>query len=448
MKMIISNKVVVKEMSPYWISALTELFTLDNPEYLTAKERLMRQKSKRKVFGIPKKLYFFKKFKDSCAFPRGAAGLIQQTVQQKEKLEIIDHTFFLPEIDFTFQKTLRPYQDPAVKDILSKRFGVLEAGTGAGKTVMALAIIAKRKQPTLIIVHTKELLYQWKERIKSFLNVDCGLIGDGNLTIKPITVAIVNSAKNHIEELVKNFGHLIIDECHRVPSTLFKNVVSNFPCGFMLGLSATPYRNDGLGDIIGWYVGHHKVVVDQEELRECGAVLVPNIIIRETSFGYRSKNSDYQAVLFDLINNKERNDMIIADIRNEAKIGNISLVVSDRIGHLFTLAEKLKVKSEMLTGGTRPEIRKEIIEKLAQGEIKILFSTTQLIGEGFDCPGLTNLFITMPIKYEGKLTQIIGRILRPSEGKEPNVYDYFDQFVPMLRKQGLSRQKMYKEMWG
>jgi superfamily II DNA or RNA helicase len=447
MRMTISNKGLLENLSPYWISAIKNLLTIDNPEYKAAQQRLLQKGSKRKVFGIPRKLYFFENVDiNSLLFPRGAAGLIHQTVSPYEKIEFIDASFALPKVSFKFNGELREYQEQAVNGILPKRFGILEAGTGSGKTVMAISIIASRKQPTLIIVHTKELLYQWQERLKTFLKIDCGLIGDGLFDVQPVTVGIVNTVGKRIDKLKDKFGHLIVDECHRVPASLFKNVVDQIPCRYLLGLSATPYRNDGLEDIIGWYMGTHRITIDPHILKEVGAILVPDIIIRETTFGYRSKKSDYQTLLSELINDKIRNNMIINDIRKEAKIGNISLVVSDRIEHLCTLAEKLKIKSAILTGGTKPEIRKEVIQQLSQGEIKILLSTSQLIGEGFDCPGLTNLFITMPIKYEGKLTQIIGRILRPVDGKEPKVYDYFDRCVAVLKKQGLQRQNIYSTL--
>ena len=125
-----------------------------------------------------------------------------------------------------------------------KSFGVIEAGTGSGKTVMALALIARRRQPTLVIVHTKELLGQWQERVQHFLGTEPGQVGDGRFVLAPITIAIVNSARSHVTELVPHFGQLIVDECHRVPASLFTDVVCRFDCHYLLGLSATAFRSD------------------------------------------------------------------------------------------------------------------------------------------------------------------------------------------------------------
>lgn len=201
-------------------------------------------------------------------------------------METLDNRLSLPEITLNFQSTLRPYQEQAIAGFLAKDFGVLEAGTGSGKTVMGLAIIAARKQPALVLVHTKELLYQWQERARQFFGIKTGLIGDGHFDIQLVTIGVVNSVRANLEKLTNLFGHLVVDECHRLPSTLFTETVSAFPAKYMLGLSATPYRRDGLDKLIGWYLGQHRVTVDAAVLRQVGAVLRPKIIARETGFDF------------------------------------------------------------------------------------------------------------------------------------------------------------------
>jgi small basic protein (TIGR04137 family) len=134
--------------------------------------------------------------------------------QNNYEVKIIDKTLLLPKIDIKFHGKLREYQELAVNEMVNRYpVGVLEANTGAGKTVIATGIIAKRKQPTLIIVHSKELLYQWQEAIKTFLHYDCGLLGDRKNDIKDITVGIINTVKNKIDELTPRFGMVICDEC-------------------------------------------------------------------------------------------------------------------------------------------------------------------------------------------------------------------------------------------
>lgn len=441
-KITVTNKGRVDGASPEAMKLLSELFTLNNPVYLSC------MKFGRKPFGIPKQLHFYEKLnKSSILFPRGATGLVYNTLSKIEKTEVYERSSFLPEIQINFLGDLRPYQKNAVDDLLPKRFGVLESGTGSGKTVMSLKIISERKQPTLIVVHTKELLYQWKARIKTFLDIDCGIIGDSHLSIKPITVSTVKSAANHISKISSLFGHLVVDECHRVPANLFRIVVENFSCKYMLGLSATPFRNDGLNEIISWLMGSHRIVLDYQTLIDVGAIMTPNINIRETVFGYGVKFDDYHSVISRLIKNEKRNTQIIKDLESLKETDGISLVVSDRIEHLNILSSMTSINHKVLTGSTEKWERKRIVDSILKSKIRALFSTVALIGEGFDCPGLTNLFIASPIKYEGRLKQIIGRILRPIEGKKPNVFDYFDRHVRALKKQGNERQRIYLEMY-
>ena len=307
---------------------------------------------------------------------------------------------------------------------------------------MALAVIAARRQPTIVLVHTKELLFQWQDRIKDFLGVEAGLVGGGNFDIQPVTVAIVNSAKKHQNELSQYFGHLIVDECHRVPSTLFTETVEAFSAKYMLGLSATPYRRDGLDKLIGWYLGMNWVQVNMGELKRGGDVLSPKIIKKKTDFRYWY-DDDYSQMISALINDQARNSLVAHDINTQAEAGGLSLVVSDRVEHLKTLAGMTIGDHHILTGKTPQKKRQEIVRSLAKGDVRVLFSTLSLIGEGFDCPSMEALFLTTPIKFIGRLKQVIGRILRPAVGKIPQVYDYQDCNVGVLKHQAKSRDQVY-----
>ncbi|HIJ91175.1 MAG: DEAD/DEAH box helicase family protein, partial [Desulfobulbaceae bacterium] len=154
--------------------ALKQQLTIDNPEYLEAKKysRWMGKKLKPHLF-------FYTEDGDTITFPRGYANhaiLLARKFMRRDP-QIIDQRQSCPPVDFTFRGELRPYQEEAIGAITRHDFGVLEAGTGSGKTVIALAVIAKRRQPTLVLVHTKELLYQWAERARTFLGVETGLIG-------------------------------------------------------------------------------------------------------------------------------------------------------------------------------------------------------------------------------------------------------------------------------
>jgi len=423
---------------------LKSRLTIDNPQYLAAKK-----------YGrwIGKKLQPTLKYYDpvprGLRFPRGFSNQAVLICRRLTGLspEIVDKRRVLPEVDLPFRGELRPYQQEAVELVLRRSFGVLEAGTGSGKTVMALAVIARRKQPTLVVVHTKELLYQWQERAAAFLGCEAGLVGDGHFTLKPLTVAIVNTARKRVGELAPHFGQLVVDECHRVPSTLFTDVVARFDCHYLLGLSATAFRrDDGFTRLIYYFMGDRIHKVDQGELEASGAILKPELIRQPTSFSYRYRG-DYQALIKALTRHEGRNLQIVGDIVRvvgEPDPG-IALVVSDRVSHcqLFTrLLMERGVHVELLTGQISAERRAEIVESVQQGRLQVLVATLQLISEGFDCPGLTTLFLTTPITFEGRLLQVIGRIMRPAANKQARVFDYVDEEVRALARSAGIRRKV------
>ncbi len=443
MKFTVENNAILTSITRQLATSLMEVFTLKNKKFEDA------EKFGRNTHDLEPYLSFWEKKyiegQPALVFPRGAANIVYQEALKIGKVKVNDRRRRLPENNITFQGTLRPYQHQAVQQILKRDFGVLEAGTGSGKTIMALSIIAERKQPTLILVHNKELLYQWRNKIKSFLGIEAGLIGDGKFNVQPITIGIVNTVKNHLHCLTEHFGHLIVDECHRVPSSLFTDAVTAFDSHYMLGLSATPYRRDGLSKLIGWYLGEHRVTVDIATLHQVGAVLRPKIINRETDFNYIYCD-DYQDMISELVSNKPRNEMIAHDVKTQSSSGGLSLVVSDRVAHLNELATLCGTDHEILTGKTPAKKRREIVRNLHKGNIPILFSTLSLIGEGFDCPSMDTLFLASPIKFSGRLKQVVGRVLRPSESKEPLVFDYIDKRVGVLEYQAKARQKEYAHM--
>jgi superfamily II DNA or RNA helicase len=432
-------------ISRSFLQVLREKLTIDNPKYKAAK-KYGRWVGK----NFKQQLYFYELDATGITFPRGFAAqaveLCRKHMGQKPRID--DRRRMLSDIDFTFQGELRSYQQEAIQDILRKHFGVLVAGTGSGKTVMALDIIARRRQPALILLHSKELMYQWEERARQFLGIQAGLIGDSHFAIQPLSIAIINSARKRLDELIPSFGHLIVDECHRVPAALFTEVVKRFDSYYMLGLSATAYRReDGLTRLIYLYMGDRVHEVDPGKLAASGAVLKPEFLQRTTDFKYGFRGN-YQALMNALTKNELRSQQIAEDIYAEAmETEGTLLVVSDRVAHCRKLGDLLAEKglsASILTGKLTTAERTEIVDSLHHGDIKVLISTLQLVGEGFDASGLTTLFLTTPIKFTGRLKQVIGRILRPATGKQPKVIDYVDHHVGVLRNSARIRRQAYE----
>ena len=410
---------------------------------------------------IPETIKYFAVSRDGSTIwsPRGYIWVIKKWLKRNNyKVKVDDRTLLLPKMDIEFKGKLRNYQEKAVNDVIRRYpIGVLEAATGAGKTCCAIAVIAKRKQPTLIICHTKELLYQWQGAIKQFLDYNCGLIGDGKYDVKSITVGIINTVKNNTEDLVNRFGHIICDEVHRVTSGTWSDTIVQFAARNYLGLSATPFRNDGLSGAIYVHIGPKVHVIDKKMLHDTGKVLKPQIILIKTNF--RAANNwaeeeklSYTEIIKILTMDETRNKIIVQAIYNDLKKNNENiLVVSDRVSHLHTLSDMLssiKIKNHLLSGKTKKEKRKQIIKDVRNNKCKVLISTLSLISEGFDSPNLSAIFLTTPVGYKGLAIQAIGRILRPSKGKvPPRVFDFRDENVRVLKYSGFKRNKIYNEEW-
>lgn len=453
MKVIISNKLRLSNIPDQMRTDLMEQMQFVNPKWIENKKMGRWNK------GTPKILKFYRKLPGGgLAIPRGfMRQLYLLSRRHEEPFDIDDRRRKKDEVDFGFEGRLKPFQKAAVDIMLAKDFGTLSAATGSGKTVMALYMIARRRQPTLVVVHTKELALQWMARIETFLNIpkdQVGLIGGGkNKMGDHITVALVQSLYKRAKEVAPKIGYLVVDECHRAPSRTFTQAVVAFDAHYMLGLSATPWRRDRMSKLIFWHLGdvHHEV--RKSHLVEKGHILDMDVVVRETQFKpYYDPVNEYSKMLLELTNDDERNHLIAKDVAHEVIQNDntaVALVLSDRKRHCETLRAILKhkhhVDAELLTGDVSMANRQEIIERIQMGKSRVLVATGQLIGEGFDCPRLSILFMATPVSFNGRVLQYLGRILRPSKGIErARVYDYVDILVGPLTVSARARQKVYQ----
>ncbi len=429
---------------------LTERFKMLNPKWLE-NERMGRWNR-----GTKKTLRFYRRFgKNGIVIPRGyARQLLLQLKREQVPYALDDTRRTLTEIDFAFTGTLKPFQTQAVEAMLKRDFGTLSAPTGSGKTVMGLYMIARRRQPAVVVVHTKDLAHQWIDRIETFLGIpagEVGLLGAGKKKIgEKITVALVQTLYRMADEMAARVGHVVVDECHRTPSRTFTEAVKAFDSKYLMGLSATPWRRDKLSRLIFWYLGDVNHEVDKAQLEQAGHILKADVIFRPTAFEpYIDPINEYSRMLSELTCDDMRNRLIAEDVVKEAREGEgIGLVLSDRKKHCETLQGILRFKhglySDLLTGDLSNEERKKVMERLRQGKVNVLIATGQLIGEGFDCPDLSTLFLATPIRFSGRVMQYLGRILRPSDHKKTaKVYDYVDVRVAPLMSAARARQRVY-----
>jgi len=446
----ITHNLRLQGVPPQLRQALVEKLEFPNPKWLE-NERMGRWNR-----GTPRLLKFYAKAgADGLWIPR---GYLRQLVLMCRRMgiehRIDDRRRSLPPVDFTFQGELRPFQKTAVEQMLARDFGTLSSPTGSGKTVMALSMVARRRQPALIIVHTQDLAAQWIERIGTYLGIasaECGLIAGGRMRIGPkMTVALVQSLYKCAEEVSEHIGFVVADECHRCPSRTFTEAVASFDAKFMLGLSATPWRRDNLSRLIFWHLGdvHHEV--DKADLVAAGEVLPAEVIVRETRFKpFHDPVSEYSKMLSELTTDTERNLLITQDVAREVRESRgISLVLSDRRVHCENLQALLryrfKIDAELMIGDMPIHERQAVVERLNAGTARVVIATGQLIGEGFDCRNLTTLFLATPIRFSGRVLQYLGRVLRPAPAKQKaRVFDYVDIQVETLVKAAQARQRVY-----
>jgi superfamily II DNA or RNA helicase len=449
MNITIGNRSIITEAGPATVRAIQDHLTFRNPEYTEARRRGFS------VRNIEPEIQCYQETELGLIIPRGASGQIIRIGRHfNESIQIIDNRRALPDVDFQFQGKLRPYQDDAVQAVMKKDFGVLQAPTGSGKTTMAEALIALRRQPALVVCHNKELLNQWVDRTETFLGIpksEIGIIGDGKKRIGDrVTIGLVQSVYQCAADIAPFVGFLIIDECHRAPSRTFSEAVTAFDCKFMLGLSATPFRKDGLTRLINFHLGDTLFQVDAEALLEGGSLCQAVVSQVQTEFRTRfDPSTQYSKVLSALTQNDARNALVAGMAAAESsRVAGIVLCLSDRKAHCETLQEILTrehgLSSDVLTGDLSNGKRAALVDRLRAGDVKILIATGQLVGEGFDLPGIESLLLATPLKFDGRLLQYVGRALRPAPGKDfASIIDFVDHRVGVLANAARSRARLY-----
>lgn len=390
---------------------------------------------------------------DHLVLPRGLRHTISDIVERSgSRLAITDTRNPGREIDVTFTADLRPPQGAAVSAMLSHDDGILVAPPGSGKTVMACSMIAERATSTLVLVDRKALAEQWRTRIEQFLGVRPGQVGGGRRKLSGVVdVAMLPSLARHddVADLTKDYGHVIVDECHHLAAAAYDHSVKRISAQFWLGLTATPKRRDGLGEVVTWHLGPIRHTLDQTDQGllaspgELSSIARRLLFVHETAFRYDDVDptspTALAAVHRSLIEDEERNAQIITDLIQALSRGRNCLVLTRRIAHVSTLASLLAAHGQevlVMQGGMSAADRRANVERLSEakaGDGIVIVGTTPFIGEGFDAPALDTLFLAGPISYDGLLVQCAGRVVRSAPGKDvAEVHDYHDVATPIL----------------
>ncbi len=356
---------------------------------------------------------------------------------------------------WTFKGSIRESQQAVVASFLKPEphDGIISLHTGGGKTVCALYIASQLRVPTLVIVHNSFLRDQWIDRVKSFLpNARIGRIQGDTCEVEGFDIVIAMLQTLSMKEFpisnFKSLGLVIVDECHHIASEVFSQALPKVTSKYMLGLSATPTRKDGLMHVGHWFIG--PLLYQSQNTDICDTSIQVEV--------YEYQNDDpvfneiiynKQGVMFTtlminkLAEEKQRTQWlaeILQDVLEESPQRQI-LVLTDRVQHtkdiLQALPETLREKSAILSTDVHATKRAEYCSSRS-----ILIATYAMCTEGFDVPTLNTLMMATP---RPDIEQVVGRILRIEKSARkihPLILDIVD---PQFRRQFQRRNDLYKK---
>ncbi|WP_372806071.1 TOTE conflict system archaeo-eukaryotic primase domain-containing protein [Pontiella sp.] len=452
-EIVLGNLVYVPRagLSPSLRNAILRLAAFRNPEFYKAQAMRMP------VFNNPRVIACAEEFPEYIGLPRGCreelVGLLETLGVE---VRVSDQRTMGRSVKVSFHGELRPEQLLAGKALLKHDIGVLSAPTAFGKTVLAAWLIAKRKTNVLVLVHRRQLMEQWVERLSTFLGIEAkeiGRVGGGKRKVSGVVdVAVLQSLnkKGVVDDLVAEYGHVIVDECHHVSAKSFEDVLRACTAKYIAGLSATVLRRDGHHPIIFMQCGpvryraHEKKHARQRPF-DHKIIIHPCCDVQFSEAAGRSVTEIYRL----LAESAPRNGRIAADVAEAYQAGRSPLVLTERVSHLESLRELLESRIGRLVvfkGGLGKKKLAETMERLEawKDQPHAVLATGRYLGEGFDDPRLDTLFLASPVSWSGVLSQYAGRLHRLHDAKrEVRIHDYVDQGNPMLARMFDRRMKGY-----
>lgn len=363
-----------------------------------------------------------------------------------------------PAARMAFRGTLRPNQEAPVAAFLaaardpSRRGGLLILPCAYGKTSMSLYIATQLRQKTLVVCHKGFLLDQWRERIAQFVpTAQVGLIQQKRVDVAGRDIVLASlqslSMRDYPEELFHGFGFVVFDEVHHTSAEVFSRALAKLTAPYMLGLSATPNRKDGLRKVFEWFLGRPAFEVRQ---RQDTSLWIQMVQYEDPHPDYATEQRLWTGkpntarMINQVTGFGPRNDRILAEIRrvHERDPDRRWLILSERRAHLVDLAARIAAAGLGTTGLYVGGMKAEALAESARQ--KFVLATNQVASEGFDVPALNTLVLASPIS---SVEQPVGRVQRqkPEERTHvPLVIDIWDQ-ISMFRQQGIRRIQFYKK---
>ena len=439
------------QLSQTLANRLIRLAAFQNPEFYKAQAMRMSVWNKPRIIGNAEN------YPQHIALPRGCLDAAMDWLQNNGiACDLHDERFGGESIEVSFVGTLRPDQAAAVTEMMHHDTGVLCAPTAFGKTVTAAAIIARRGVNTLVLVHRTELLRQWQASLQAFLGVSTGVVGTiGGGKAKPtgkIDIAVMQSVsrQGEVNPLVGHYGQVIVDECHHIGAASFDAILKRIKARYVLGLTATPIRRDGLQPIIFMQCGPIRHTAARPASAPHDLDVLPRL--RSTRIDLPT-DAGIQDVFRSLANDQARTEAIAAEVREAFQQGRKVLVLTERTEHLDAIKRALDdlTPAPFVLHGRMSRTQRVALttglDALPPDTPRILLATGKLVGEGFDHPPLDTLLLAMPISWKGTLQQYAGRLHRPHASKtNVRIIDFVDTGHPALLRMWDKRQRGYRAM--
>jgi len=425
------------------IKFIKEELNIPNPEYFS-KKRLGKS-----VYKTPQYFCAIKENAKTIFLPRGFVRKLTEFCIKNDIPYILENSRVkFKKVKFNSKISLYPYQEPVFELAQKYPEGVILAPPGTGKTIIGLQIIAEKKLPALILVHRKQILEQWLERIESFLGIHKRKIGQIHGAKKKIgdkiTVAMLQSLNSVDEKKLLKIGTVIVDECHHIPAKTFNETIQTLCPKYLYGLTATAKRKHNDEKLIFAYIGD---IIAEVEFDEQTSKRNANIQIIDTAFSlpFVVNSDNLQQALKIMIFDTQRNQLIKEKILENLDAGKI-LIITERKEHVDVLNLYLREKVETITftGDLSKKKREVKIKQIESENFQVLIATGQVFGEGIDIHNLDTLFLVFPFSFEGKLIQYIGRIQRSENKKQ--VFDFRDLNIEYFERMFKQRNKHYKKL--
>ncbi len=456
-----------ESLSAKAINHLKRIAAFKNPEFYA------KLGMRLPVYNLPRIISCSEVTDDYLLLPRGCEeGVVDFFKSNDVEVRIEDKTNSGQRIEVGFKGSLYEEQQRAIEALEVHRSGTLYATMAFGKTVTAAALIAQKKVNTLILVHTKALLDQWRERLEEYLTTDFqseeerkrrgrrkkfqqfGALSSTENTLNgKIDIALLQSciSDNEVKQFVRDYGMVIVDECHHAPAVNFERVLREVNARYVYGLTATPIRKDGHQPIIFMQCGEIRYSADsksQQAQQSFRRLLIPRFTSHRN---LKADGENYAQVIDELIENELRNKLILDDVASNLAENRTPIILTARTAHVDLLAEECRKICHnviRLVGNDSAKAKREVMEQLSlvsADEPLVVVATGKYVGEGFDLPRLDTLMLALPVSWKGLIAQYTGRLHRNYPGKsEARIYDYIDLRVPICDSMYRKRLHGYK----